>query len=241
MTLVFGGDSPRVGAYCAPAVIRCDTMTFKERLVGSVAVAGWLAVGASYVWPTVSPEYSELNKERIFLVWIASGIAILLWVIAEKRDRRMTFFEFVLWGGGLGMVAGAIAWGVYALGEKSSVAGDEKTAIASPTNPPPDNSKNPVKEEDFTALMIPKGAVLPITMLPLPPDPSKKPADPNDLEFYFAPLSAAAYGNWVQYAGVTVTNRSPRKMHLEIWGKVDAAAKRHGDFAFVGRVSEIRR
>ena len=44
-------------------------------------------------------------------------------------------------------------------------------------------------------------------------------AQSDDLDFYyFAFLSSAGKNNF-QYADVTMTNRSPRKMHLQIWGQ----------------------
>jgi hypothetical protein len=80
-------------------------------------------------------------------------------------------------------------------------------------------SNNP---KDRTALAIKAGTVdLVVVVSPLIPEPNLKPAHPDDLDFYFFPLMAAFFDDKVQYATVTITNRTPQKMHLELWGHVN--------------------
>lgn len=195
-------------------------MTTKDTILGSLGFVAWVGTGA-YVWQVAAPDFSDETKPKIILLWLAAGIGFVLWGMCKSRGRRMSFLEFMAWGGGLGLCAGFIVWGMFALAEKT-----------------PTEAANTDTPDDPTALVISKSAgPVMVTMSPLIPDPDLKPADPDDLEFYFFALMAAAGKNNIQYANVTVTNRSQRKMHLEIWGEVDYW-KDNGESARTGMKAE---
>lgn len=151
-------------------------MTAKEKIFGSVLGAIWLS-GFAAVWQVAAPQFSDDNKARIFLVYLAIGIVLLLWWIREARGRRMGLLEFLLWGGGLGLIAGLIVYGMFAMAEKAPQA----TAVAS----------DPVGDSNTAA---------------------------DEFDFYFHSFFFGGGKTDVQYGEVTATNRSPRKMHLQLWG-----------------------
>jgi hypothetical protein len=197
-------------------------MTAKEKIFGSLFGLGWAAAG-TYVWQVAAPSYSEGTKPKIVLFWLIVGSGLLVWWIAETRARKMALWQFLLLGAGLGALSGAVVWIMFYTAEPPSVANAAETT--------PDV---PDKDSDPTALIIRAGSVdQTIAASPLIPDPNQKPASPDDLEFYFFAYISSATADHIQYANVTVTNRSPRKMHLEIWAHVDfwsdsGEPQRHG-------------
>jgi hypothetical protein len=103
----------------------------------------------------------------------------------------------------------------------SSVSPAQESA-SSTTVVPSDGNDTVAADKNPTGLVVPRSAgTIMVTMSPLIPDPDQKPRNPNDLEFYFFAYQATAFGNTIEYADVTLTNRSPQKMHLEFWGAVD--------------------
>jgi hypothetical protein len=119
-------------------------------------------------------------------------------------------------GGILGSVAGLAATIVFPP-EAEPAAAKPETAGVTPTAEP---AAKPDKDRSTLVLSKSAGPTT-VSMSPLIPDPNRKPASPNDLDLYFFVLTSAAFGDNIQYAEATVTNRSPRKMHLELWGHVD--------------------
>lgn len=75
--------------------------------------------------------------------------------------------------------------------------------------------------ENPGAFCIRPGETVSALMSPLIPDPNLRPASPDDLDFYFFSYMASASSDYVQFANITITNRSPKNMHLEIWGQID--------------------
>jgi hypothetical protein len=66
-----------------------------------------------------------------------------------------------------------------------------------------------------------RGSTMVLVFSPLIPEPNLKPDSPNDLDFYFFPFSGGFFDNKIQYAEAKITNRSDKKMHLELWAHVD--------------------
>jgi hypothetical protein len=102
------GKGAGVPAISTTDVIGYRDMSTKDRIFGSVAGLVWLGSGA-YVWQVAAPTYSDATKPKILLFWIACGSGLLLWLIAEKRARKMVFWEFMVWGAGFGLLSGALA------------------------------------------------------------------------------------------------------------------------------------
>jgi hypothetical protein len=193
-----------IGAMAIADVIGYRDMIARDRILGSMAGLAWVGAGA-YVWQVAAPTYSDATKAKILLFWMTCGSGLLLWWISETRARKMVFWQFIVWGAVFGAITGVGAWFAFYISESpQAAAGDSE------------------KESNPTALLVRKGAVdLTVAMSPLIPDPNLKPANPDDLEFYFFSKISAAADDHIQYADVTVTNRTPRKMHLEVWGFVD--------------------
>jgi hypothetical protein len=118
----------------------------------------------------------------------------------------------------VGAVWGAVAgWVAYQFFPPTSL-----VSAQTEPRPKPETSSERKVEDNPSAIVLRPGAVdVTVSMSPLIPDPNQKPASPDDLEFYFFAFISAAAPDHVQFADVTVTNRSPKKMHLETWAQVD--------------------
>ena len=196
----------------------------------SQRIAIGILAGLSGVLLTVAqPQFSRDAK---IISWLALGSAaytLFLWIFRSRFQllsrnfgfqNLMTFVIVIVLGAVLGAFAGVLAWAVF---PKSS---EEVTEISAATPDSdfsvPSLSVEDQKQSNPAALVLRPGPVsLPVAISPLIPAPDEKPASPDDLDFYFFALVSAAAPDNVQYADVTVTNRSERKMHLEIWGHWD--------------------
>jgi hypothetical protein len=196
----------------------------RARTALGVAMIGVLPVLADICGLDL-PKWLRFSLFLAFAVGVATIILVILvdffrsvgW-IKSTRLRYQTMWISII-GALIGAVVAPWVW--------HSIRPDD-TAQVDPaeTNVPPAADSVEVattrgRPRDNTALVMSRSAG-PVMMAvsPLIPDPDQKPASPDDLEFYFFALVSAAGMNNVQYADVTMTNRSPRKMHLDIWGDI---------------------
>jgi hypothetical protein len=165
--------------------------TYQAWLWGSVAAMG---LALTTIKPLAIPDWAAVGLWSVWPVVLVFAVLsltpIIRHVIAARTERPVMSTVVAI-------LLGAIVGGVSAPIILSLLPDDEADKLAQNNG----DSSDAVKSPENTAQA---GA----------------PTESEELEFYFHPFLIAAGQDNIQYSGATITNRSPRKMHLELWAHI---------------------
>jgi hypothetical protein len=209
-----------------------------QLLVAAMVVALPIALQVS---AAVLPRWARF---AVMEVWAVVAVFLIVIIISSRlrewRDRpapfkRRPMLIIALIGAVIGFVVAPFVWAIIPPDEVAPPAAQLPNGAANQKEKEP---KAPVvnNPDDPTAMVMRRGETAAV-LVSLPPNSNLKPANPDDLQLYFfAPWCISAEDN-LQYADATITNRSPQRMHLEIWGHWDYW-KDSGELARTGLKAE---